>query len=331
MIQWFRSFQWSSWLLLFLLALLMRSWFFVDATAWELEPLASNVLGEWLSIESASWRSFAWLLGGILVSSLGFLGAYTLYHYRLALAGTIPALLTVLIGSSAAWWLGYSPMLLGGLLLALAAHRMYQVYRYQGQALPVFDAALLVGLAVLISGSFLVMAPWLVFVLAQFRRVKGSDLMSIAIGVFLPAALVWVGQYYWYGSLAFWPLLTSGLGHLPTIESLYANWQWLAILLACSGACLGAYTQLSTRRPIQEQRAHRMWYTMLIFGWIALLFGETLSPWSMIHVLYPLAMLLGIWLSERSSRIGNTILALLIAGILAGLLVEGFGESLGLP
>lgn len=325
MLQVFRSFSWLTAALLVLVALILRTiGFGVDASVWATVPVA---LGSWGEILAKSTGDFAlsdWVLGAVLTTAVGVLGAGTLNHYRLGAHGMVPALMSVLVGSAAVWWLAYSPYLVSAVLLAAAAHRLFAGYRYQGAALPVYDCGLLLGAAWLIAPPFVWMVLWSVLALAQLRKLKVLDVIQLLIGVCTLPAIA--GLYaYWRGTLlAFRQNLGSGIVGQDILTGFGESWQTLALLALLTGACIGAFGRLTTRRPIQEQRATRMWYLMLGVAWIAILASGVNDVAALSLLLYPISVLLGMWLNELSRRIANLILLVGAGCVLAGYVLSYF-------
>ena len=320
--QLFRSFGVGSLALFFALALLLRAAGFAYAAP--AAPVPAVTLGPWGLWVASLWADVAWLdwlAGSALLALVGYVASYTPQYYRLGVAGAFPGLVAATIGSAAVWWLGFSPLILGALALGVAAQRVFDGYRNQATALPVYDCGLWVGAAWLIAPGFAWMGLWGLVALSQLRRFRPSDLLGYCLGVatlpFLTATVAYVG-----GELdEFRGQFTSGLATPPDLVVLGASWPWIAVAALATGAAIGAFRILTTRRPIQEQRAARMWYSMLAFGWLAMLWTSAGHPWGFAFVLYPLAVLLGLWFGEltreRADIVAVVVLALIGGGYVA--------------
>lgn len=314
----FRRFSWAGLAPLFALAVVLRApaWFTGVAGASGGEAAALGPWGAWLvGFDVAAWP-LDWLLGTVAVVLIGFYASLTMQHYRIGGAGLVPAVVAIALASAAWWWLGSSVMLAGTFLLAAAAHRLFDGYRHQGAALPVYDCGLLVGAAGLVAPGFLWFGLWAVIALAQLRKFRFSELLGTVFGVTTLPLIAGTYAYVWGDFGAFRQNLLTGLAHLPDPAALQANAYWLAVLAVATLGALILIASLTTRRQIQEQRAARMWYAMLFVGWIPLLFSGTLTPWSLAYVVYPLGLLLGWALAELKRRQGDLV-ALAVVVIVA--------------
>ena len=316
MLQVFRSFQWSGLGIAVALALVLRAAGFLTGIPPE-SAATLGPLGGWLAEVLSGGPALHWLLGSVAVAALGFLGAYTLQDYRLGAHGTVPTFVTVLLGSAASWWLGWSPLLVGVCFVALAAQRFFAGYRHQGAALPVYDCGLLIGAAWLIDPGFAWFAIWGALTLGQLRKFRFTDLLGFLLGAATLPVLFGMGAFVWGDFDAFRHDLLDDFGVLPDVAGLSAAWPLLAVAALLTGAAFGPFGLLTTRRPIQEQRAARMWYTMLGVGWVALLCSGPLEAWSFAFLLYPLGVLLGIWLAELDRKRGD-IVAIVGVALVAG-------------
>ena len=321
--QLFRSLGAGSLAIFLAAALVLRAAAFAHdgGAAGEAAP-ALGPWGRWLAGGWARGGALDWLVGSGLLAGLGYVASYTPQEYRLGVAGGFPGLVAVTLGSAAAWWLGFSPLIAGALALALAAQRLFAGYRYQGASLPVYDCGLWVGAAWLVAPGFAWMGLWGALAIAQLRRFRLRDLLGLALGIATLPFLAGTYAYVVADALpAFRQTLTAGLASPPDPAVLGASWPWIAVTALATGAAVGAFRILTTRRPIQEQRAARMWYAMLAVGWVAMLWTGDGHPWGLAYVLYPLAVLLGLWLGEltreRTDIVGVVVLALIGAGHLA--------------
>ncbi len=320
MLQSFRSFQWAALLPLLGLAAGLRLVILAvggptDAAA----PGASD--GAWARAVVGMLTDLDWVRWGagvLAVTFVGFVGSVTLQRYRLAVAGTVPTLVSIALGSALVAWLDFDPRLLAAVAIALAAHQLYNAYRQQTDALPVFNTGLYVGVAWLLHASFVWFALWALVALIQLRKIRGSDLLSLAIGLAILPAL-WLAHTYVFGDLASGaPALWQGAFAVPTVADLRAAAVPLAILATVSLMIVFAYGTLTTRRPVQEQRAHRMWYSLLFFGWLAMVLSGGFGVWPVAYVLAPLSVLLGVWLIELPRKPSDAILITAVVCILGG-------------
>ena len=314
MVRLFRSFSWTALLPLFAVAVLLRSfaWFapLADVDRHAHLPGALDGVGAVLA-QAPLWRV---VLGALVLTLIGLLGTASLQYYRLANAGTLPAFLAVLIGSAAAVWLDLDSGLLAGLAIVGAAHQLYGAYRHQGASLPVFNAGLYVGVAWLLAAPFVYFAAWALLVLPQLRNLRGADLLGLLIGILAAPVLFLMYAFVFGDFAAAWTALFEGAFALPTLGGLRQNIAPLAVLAGASLLALLSYGALSTRRPVQEQRAHRMYFTMLGVGWVALLLSGGAPAYSPAFLLPSLSILLGVALLERG---GKAVNVLLIAGTVA--------------
>ena len=326
MLQLFRTFQVAGIFILLGFAALMRS------AAWIVgaPPISKNVLNEWglwLNEICLAGGTLEWIVGVVTIALIGFGACFSLQHYRLGAAGMLPGFIAVVLGSASWVWLGFSPLLFGAVLIAYAIHRLYQCYRHQGVSLPVFDAGILMGCAWLIAPSFLWFFPAAVLGLAQLRGFRFTDFFGMLIGVITPVVLVGVyhfmydslDSYLWIPSTNQWRL-TQSLFTLPSTSEISSQWPWLLIMAIASTLTFIAVIQLTTRRPIQEQRFNRLIYNFLGAGWLAILFGGALQPWALAYVLFPLSVLLGIWLSELSRKQADIVSTFTLLLVVAGFL-----------
>lgn len=319
MLQLFRRFDWSLALVLAVLAVALRAVGLLLAPAGIEGGLdALGPLGHWLPAARAGDQLGGWLLGALSVVALGALGAHTLNYYRLGAAGMVPALVAVLLGSAAAWWLGFTPYFAAALLLALATQRLFGGYRHQGAALPVFDCGLLLGGAWLIAPPFAWFGLWAALALGQLRKLKGADLLKLVIGLAALPFIAGTWAYVWGDVVAFRQNLFSGVVGEDIVAGFGESWWTLAVLALVSGACVGAFGRLTARRPIQEQRAMRMYYTMLAVSWVAVLASGATGREALALQLYPVSILLGLWLSEFDRRSADVVLLVAIAVSAAG-------------
>ena len=320
MLQLFRSFQWLAILPLLAVAVGVRAVGLVlqPASAPAGTVLPAGAWGEGIAASTAAQPWLAWTLGVVAVTLVGYVACVTLQTYRLDDAGSAPALLSILLGSALVSWLGFDPRLLAALALAGAAHQLFDAYRRQGDALPIYNTGLLVGLAWLLHVSFVWFALWAFVALVQLRKVRAADLLGMLIGIgTLP--LLWLMYAYVFGDWpAAWFRLWRGALQLPTLAGLQTVWVPLAVLVAASLGAFAASGSLTNRRPVQEQRAHRMWYTMLSTGWVALLLSGGFAAWPIAYVIAPLSVLLGVWLVELPPKLSNGLLWATVLGIAAG-------------
>ena len=326
MLQLFRTFQVAGIFILLGFAALLRAVVFVVGMPLSAEGVF-NPWGQWLKGVWIGGGVIDWVLGVICVVILGFGASFSLQHYRLADAGMLPGFVAVVLGSAASWWLGFSPMLVGAIFIAYAVHRLFECYRHQGISLPVFDAGILIGCAWLIAPGFLWFLPAAMLGLAQLRGFRFSDFFGMLVGVVLPAFLI--GMYHfltdsldsflWIDGTEVWKL-TESLFVVPTSETLLAGLPWLSVIGLTSLFTFVVIGQLTTRRPIQEQRYNRLIYNFLAAGWVALIFSGSLQPWSLAYVLFPLGLLLGIWLSELSRKLAEMVSMIALLLVVAGFL-----------
>ncbi len=331
MLQLFRSFQWANALVVLACALLLRAAVFALG---EVPPQASGALGVWgqALLLHPDGRVVPWLVGAALVAAVGFFAAFTLQHHRLGSAGTFPALVGILLGSAASWWLGYLPHLVATLLIAGAAQSLFAGYKRQGDALPVYNCGLLVGAAGLVSPPFFWFALWQAIALAQLRKFRLNEQVNMLIGVLTLPLIVGIWCFTVGDFSAFRQNVLSGALSLPSVAAwrevtqvgFPAGWQPLTVLALATGGCVGTFGRLTTRRPIQEQRASRMWYTMLAVGWLALLFSSIPLVAGIALLLYPLSVLLGIWLSELSRTPAKVVVLVALAAILGAYMWMAF-------
>lgn len=324
MLQLFRSFSAGSLGLFAAVALLLRAVGFALGEVPAAE--AEAILGPWGRSFAALWPGGEvadWLLGSSALALTGYVASYTPQHYRLGVAGGFPGLVTAVLGSAAVWWLGFSPLLLGTLALAVAAQRLYGGYRYQGAALPVYDGGLWVGAATLIAPGFVWMGIWGAVAIGQLRRFRFADLLGFALGLATLPFLTGTYAYVTGDFPAFRQNLTAGLATPPDLVVLGRSWVWIAVAALATGMAIGAFRILTTRRPIQEQRAARMWYAMLVVGWLAMLWTSSGHPWGFAYVLYPLSVLLGLWLSELTRERADIVAAVVLALVGGGYVAYG--------
>ncbi len=326
MLQVFRSFQVVGVFILLGFAALLRAAAFVVGIPGALEGVF-NPWGLWLQRLFLGGGIIDWLLGVILVAILGFGASYALQHYRLSSAGMLPGFVAVVLGSATWWWLGFSPLLIGSFLIGYAAFRLFECYRHQGKVLPVFDAGLLIGCAWLIAPGFLWFLPAAIIGLAQLRGFRFSDFFGMLVAAFTPVVLFGAYRFLTDSFEGFLKIegtsqwkLTESLFALPEVSILLSNWMWLSVILLASLLTVAGVAKLTTRRPIQEQRFNRLIYMFLGAGWLAILLSGPLSPWALAYVLFPLSLLLGIWLSELSRKQADiasmSALLLVVAGFL---------------
>ena len=306
MIRLFRSFSWGALPPLLVFAVAWWTW-----AAWAMGPP-----------DSGTGVPLVWVaLNAIGVVLIGFLAAAVLQVHRLANAGTLPGFLAVLLGSGAAAWSGPGAAALAALAVVGAAHQLYGAYRQQGASLPVYNTGLFLGLAWLLSAPFVWMVGWALVTLPQLRSPRGKDFLGLLLGA-LTLPLLWGMWAYAFGDLpAALSRLTRGIAHVPTGADLRHGFPVLAILGAATGLAVLAYGSLTTRRTIQEQRAHRLYYTMLAFGWATVLLagppaGDPEVAFSPAPLLLPLSVLLGVYLLELPRKPAD---ALLVAATLATL------------
>ena len=324
MLQLFRSFGVGSLGLFAAVALLLRAVAFAfDDVAGAGASAVLGPWGRWFADVYPGGAGADWLLGTAALTLIGYLASYTPQHYRLGVAGGFPGLVAVVLGSAAVWWLGFSPLLLGALALALAAQRLFGGYRYQGAALPVYDCGLWVGAAWLIAPGFAWLGIWGAVAIGQLRRFRLADLLGFALGLGTLPFLTGTYAYVAGDLAAFRQNLTAGLLSPPDLVVLGRNWPWIAAAALATGMAIGAFRILTTRRPIQEQRAARMWYAMLGVGWVAMLWTGSGHPWGFAYVLYPLAVLLGLWLSELKRERADIVAAVALALVGGGCVAYG--------
>ena len=323
MIQLFRSFSWGA-----LLPLLVAAAALWSVGAWALPAegfaaRAPQMRGAW----GASWAVLAQApylsraLAAAAVALVGFSAAASLQSYRLANAGTLPAYVSLLLASAATVWLAPGAEILAALAMVAAAHQLYGAYRQQGDSLPVYNAGLLVGLAWLLSAPFVWMVGWGLVTLPQLRSPRGRDFLGYLLGVL---TLPWLYLAYAYVSgdvSAALPQLLAGAARLPTVGGLRQNLAPLAVLTAATVLALLAYGRLTTRRPVQEQRAHRLYYTMLAFAWVTVLLAgppadEPTVAYSPAPLLAPLSLLLGVYLLELPRKPASVLLLLATLAVL---------------
>jgi len=326
MLQLFRPFQVAGILILLGFAALMRS------SAWIIGPsdpstIVLNEWGHWMQNLWATGGTLDWIIGVCAVTILGFGACFSLQHYRLADAGMLPGFVTVVLGSASWIWLGFSPLLFGSILIAYAVYRLYVCYRYQGVALPIFDAGILIGLAWLIAPGFLWFFPAAVIGLAQLKGFRFADFFGMLVGLISPVVLVGayhfmsdsLASYLWISGTDKWKLTESVL-IFPSLADLNIHWPWFLIMVIASILAFIGFFKLTTRRPIQEQRFNRLIYNFLGAGWLAIIFGGSIHPWSLAYVLFPLGLLLGIWLSELSRKRAEIISMVTLLLVMAGFL-----------
>ena len=312
MLNLFRSFSWTALLPLIGFAVALRSF------GWLLPPEAwaapGPVSGAWAGVGGVLAQAplARVVLGAVAVTLIGFFTAASMQQHRLANAGTLPAFWTALLGSAAAAWLDFDAGLLAALAMTGAAHQLYGAYRHQGASLPVYNAGLLIGLAWLLSAPFVWMAGWGAVALLQLRKARGGDLLGLLIGV-LTLPLIWGMYVFALGDLAdVLPALYRGTATLPTVGGLRQNLAPLCVAAAATLLLVGVYGTLAARRPVQEQRAHRMYYVMLAFAWAAALLsgGFPVAPF-----LPPLGLLLGVYFLEAPRKPAGVALAIATAAV----------------
>lgn len=326
MLQVFRTFQVAGIFILIGFAAMLR----VAALAVGMPTKMSETLNPWAVWLQGLYQAgglIDWVLGAFCVAMLGFGASWSLQRYRLADAGMLPGFVTVVLGSAGWWWLGFSPLLIGAILIAYATYHLYECYRHQGVSLPVFDAGLLIGCAWLIAPGFLWFLPAAIIGLIQLRGFRVSDFFGMLVGVLVPAVLFGVYRfltdslagYLWIDGTTKWKL-TESIFELPSRADLASSWPWFSVIALLSLLTFAGIGKLTTRRPIQEQRYNRLIYSFLGFGWLAILLGGSLQPWTFAYVLFPLGLLLGIWLSElprkRAELVSLIGLLLVAAGFL---------------
>jgi len=322
MLQLFRSFQWSGVIAFLALAALLRAPAFVlnIAVPSQLEHLGP--WGAWM-ISLSEPTPFAWAFGAVLVVAVGLIASITLQAYRIGSAGAFPVLMALVIGSSAVWWLGFIPSLLATVLLALAAYRLFDGYRHQGAAMPGYDCGVLIGAAGLVSTPFFWFAVWAIIATTQLRKFRISEVFGLLTGMASLPVLVGIYAFVFGDFLAFRQNLFTGAVQFVDVLALADAWPVVTVLALTTGATIGAFQRLSTRRPIQEQRASQILYTMLPVGWVALFFSGIPPISGLALLLYPLSTLLGIWISELSRKRAQVVVLVLLAAIAAGLLWVG--------
>ena len=283
---------------------------------------STSLWGAWAAPPAGFWP--ASVLTAITVVALGHFAAATLQVYRVGQAGSFPtwlaaALAAASVGVQLSWTLSGA-----ALLTAWAAHRLFAGYRHQGAALPVYDAGVLTGLAWLLAGPFASAVAWAALTLGQLRKLRFVDLAQLLLGVLTPVLLVGSYAYVWGDWAGFTTqALRPGLA-LPSWPPALPDQVALTALALATLAALSAWGSLTGRRPILEQRALRMAYTLLGTGWLAAL-ATGLEPATTLALLaYPLSLLLGTRLSELRRGRGErlTWLALLLA------LVAGIGAPM---
>ena len=294
----FRTFQWSGIAVVLVLTAVLR----LAGVLSDALPAGAPALGPAGALLPDASDPWAWALGVVAVTALGFYAAYSLQYYRLGSAGTWTGFTGACIASGSALWLGTDATLVSTLCLAVAAHRLFEGYRYQGAAVPVFDCGLFIGLAWLITPAYLWFALWAALALGQLRKFRLADLLNLLLGVLALPAIAAMYSFVWGDLGAFRQNLFSGIAGGPLLpgfrESGMAELLAFGLLAACTAWLLLGFGAVTARRPIQEQRAFRMYYTMLGIGWLALLLSGPFEAWSMALVIYPTILLSGVYISE---------------------------------
>ena len=319
MLQLFRSFRWASLVIVLGLALGLRAVPLLLAQT--LTPLAEAGTTTWGNQLMSGLAGHLWLgyfLGAVVVCLIGFVGAYSLQAYRLSAGGTVPALVAILLGSALISWVGFGPELLAALALALAGHVLFGAYRHQGASLPVYNGGLWLGVAWLLAPGYVWFGLWGLLALVQLRKVRLSDALGYVLG-FITLPLI-TGIYYYatHQLQVFITDLFDGSMQLMQLATVRTAALPLGILALASVVCFVAYGSLTTRRPVQEQRANRMWFSMLGAGWLILLLTGAAGTWTVAYVLPPLSVLLGVWLLERDRRLAEGLLLAALLVVLAG-------------
>lgn len=318
MVQWFRSFSWVALVPLAVFAGLLQAtaWGVVDAA--DLADRVVRTRGAWGGggpgeTYKSSYSIQPIMLVALLLPAVGLLASASLQQYRLANAGTLPAYLSALLGSAAAAWWGFDASLLATLAITGGAHQLYGAYRQQGASSPVYNAGLFIGLAWLLSAPFVWMAGWAFVALIQLRKVRGGDFLGLLLGI-LTLPFIWGMYAYAFGDIhvAHADLFDAAVT-LPTLDGFRQNVLPLAVLAAGTLLALAGLGALTARRPVQEQRAHRMYFTMLPFAWTATLLsgGGVDYPavaFAPAPLLLPLSLLLGVWVLGWPRKLANALL-----------------------
>ena len=319
MLQLFRPFQWASFVVLLGGSLLLRG--VPLALGLGVGPGGGTGGGAWgdaLAVWLAAHPLLAYAAGALVVCLVGFAGAVTLQAYRLSAAGSVPALVGIVLGSALLAWTGFAPELLGALALAGAGHQLFGAYRHQGAALPVYNAGLWLGAGWLCASGFAWFGLWGLLALVQLRKVRAADVLGYLIGLATLPLIVGIYRYVTGDSSGYGATLTRDLLRGPTLAQLRLQLVPLLVLGVASALAVVAYGSLTNRRPVPEQRANRMWYSMLAAGWLAMVVGGRAGAWPVAYVLAPLSVLLGVWLVERPRKLADGLTLGSILLVVAG-------------
>ena len=182
---------------------------------------------------------------------------------------------------------------------------------------------------------------WAALALFDLRKFRGGDFLGLAFGALTLPGLYLAYAYVFGDFAAARDGLLAGAAALPTAGGFRQNLPHFAVLAAATLLVLLAAGALVGRRPVPEQRAHRMYYTMLPFAWVATVLGQgaaaappTTAELSVQSVpaletavtpaflLLPLSLLLGVYLTEAPRKPANAFLAAATLGVI-GVIVYG--------
>lgn len=262
------------------------------------DPTTHSLLSQWLFTALAAWHTHAWvyqLSGNVLLLAIAWLLNNLHNRYKLATnANRLTAYFVVLISAVFPAFTVLSPTLIATFFITLAMQRLWVLYYETSPRVWLLDVGFLMGTAVLIHPSTLLLVPWIVGSVILLRPFRITDLAALMIGLLIP--LFWLTVYLlWVDNLSLLPALFYDIGIPYSIEFAFTYVDWAKVMLVALIAILFLIRNLSAlfTYTIQVRRYIRITIAFFPLALIAIVTNIYIYVDHFLLLLPPLALLFG--------------------------------------
>lgn len=207
-----------------------------------------------------------------------------------------------------------STILVANTFLILAFKNVLETYKVPQAAAHIFNTGFMIGVASLYYSPYFAYLIFGIFALLQLRSFKLLEKMQFFIGVGVPYFLLFAYRYWIDVPFVDVDFLKEIFFRWPSISSDELIVFYVAVFLLLAGVVVSImnYGNFTAKKTIQTQKKIDLVYWLLIFSLISFLIFSSVRATHLLSLAFPLALLIGISVSDTKNRMFYELLHLVL-------------------
>lgn len=207
-----------------------------------------------------------------------------------------------------------SNILIANTFIILAFKNILETYKVPQATAQIFNTGLMIGVASLFYSPYFAYLIFGVIALLQLRSFKILEKFQFFIGAGIPYFLLFTYRYWNDIPFVDIDFIRDIFFRWPSISSEELLIFYFAVLILLSGVIVSIfnYGTFTAKKTIQTQKKIDLVYWMLIFSLISFLIFSSERANHLISLAFPLALLIGISVSDTKNRIFYELLHIVL-------------------